>query len=221
MSTPEPAAPQDAATVILLREVQDGLEVLLLRRPQSQKFMGGAWVFPGGKVDPKDGTGDAGLRRAAVREVEEEAGVPLDPDGLVLWARWVTPAREPVRFDARFYLALLPVGAQVQPDPREVVEARWLTAAEALSHAAEGRLRVMPPTLRNLEILSGYSRFADVVAVAPAEQGAPIEPVLEMVDGVVMIVLPGDPLHPEPARRLPGTTRIVLRERGFVSEDPP
>lgn len=213
------AAPGDAATVILLREGDAGLEVLLLRRPFSQKFMGGAWVFPGGKVDARDGAGEEGLRRAAVRELGEEAGVTVAVDDLVLWARWVTPPQEPVRFDARFYVARLPEGAVVRPDPREVVDSAWLSAEEALARAARGDLRIMPPTLRNLELLRSHARFADVVAAA--REPALVQPSMEMVGGVLTILLPGDPLHPERERRVAGPTRIVLREHGFVSEDPP
>lgn len=221
MSAPAPAAPQDAATVILMREVEQRLEVLLLRRPHTQKFMGGAWVFPGGKVDAQDGTGPDALRRAAVREVAEEAGVTLVAADLVLWARWVTPAREPMRFDARFFVAALPAGAEVRPDPREVVDSAWLSPDEALARAARGELRVMPPTLRNLELLRAYGRFAEVVVAAGVAEPAPIQPQLEMIDGTILIVLPGDPLHEDRERRVPGPTRIVLRDHGFVSEDPP
>jgi 8-oxo-dGTP pyrophosphatase MutT (NUDIX family) len=215
------ASPQDAATVILLRDAGDDLEVLLLRRPHAQKFMGGAWVFPGGKVDPKDGAGEPALRQAAVRELAEEAGVSLAPADLVLWARWVTPEREPVRFDARFYLGRLPAGATVRPDPREVVESAWLRPDEAIERAARGELRVMPPTLRNLELLRAYPRFAAVAAAAGVGEPWPIRPRLEMLDGRITIVLPGDPLHDDPVRRLPGPTRMVYRDNGFVSEDPP
>ncbi len=53
-----PAAPRDAATVILLRPGQagssDGPEVYLLRRQTSMAFAGGMCVFPGGGVDPRD-----------------------------------------------------------------------------------------------------------------------------------------------------------------------
>ena len=50
------AAP--AATVVLLRDGDDGLEVLLARRSSKLAFHGGAWVFPGGRIDPDD-YGDA------------------------------------------------------------------------------------------------------------------------------------------------------------------
>src|SRR5450631_4801953 len=69
--------PRQAATVILLRGGDGGLEVLLARRNPAARFMGGAWVFPGGAVSPGDGDGETGLRAAAVRELREEAGIGL------------------------------------------------------------------------------------------------------------------------------------------------
>lgn len=92
---------QDASTVIVLREADGGLETFMLCRHHQSGFMGGAHVFPGGKVDPSDaeagwharvdrpaeelaqllGEADAevglGLLVAAVRETFEEAGVLL------------------------------------------------------------------------------------------------------------------------------------------------
>lgn len=79
--------PRPSSTVIVLRDAADGFEVLLGRRPRGQAF-GGAWVFPGGVVDPEDHerelTGidgpDAPWRAAALREVAEEVGIFLtDP----------------------------------------------------------------------------------------------------------------------------------------------
>jgi len=94
-----PAATRDAATVMLLRPGDDGLEVYMLRRKSSMAFAPGAFVFPGGSVDPRDadeGVGWAGpaaaewgrifdaparparaLVCAAVRETFEESGVLL------------------------------------------------------------------------------------------------------------------------------------------------
>ena len=90
--------PVDAATVLLLREGEQGMEVFLLERHLKSDFAGGAYAFPGGKVDPQDlvlpaerwsGVDPAavvdavgarssehavGLLVAAVRETFEEAG---------------------------------------------------------------------------------------------------------------------------------------------------
>ncbi len=217
----EPVVPQDAATVILARSAPQGeLEVYLIRRPDASSFMGGAWVFPGGKVDVRDGEGEAAIARAAVRELREETGVEIEPEALTPWARWVTPDREHRRFDARFFLALLPEGSEARRDPHETTDAAWLTPRVALDRAARGDLRLMPPTLRNLELLAAFRSFDDAVREARGRQVVPIRPTVELVGGAFAVILPGDPLHPDPEPRVPGPTRIVLREDRFVSEDP-
>ncbi len=132
--------PRLAATVILLRGETDQLEVLLVRRNPDARFMGGAWVFPGGAVDREEGEGDAALRAAAVRELAEEAGIEIDrPDALVPFARWITPAEVRIRFDTWFYLAPAPAGAQPAVDGAEIVDARWYQPAAALEAARERR----------------------------------------------------------------------------------
>jgi len=50
-----PATPRPSATVLLVRDSEDGPEVLLLRRHGRSGFAAGAWVFPGGVVDERDG----------------------------------------------------------------------------------------------------------------------------------------------------------------------
>ena len=69
-----------AATVMLLRDTAEGLEVFMLRRTVSAAFAGGMYVFPGGKVDPADGEGDEAYVVAAIRECFEECGVLLAVD---------------------------------------------------------------------------------------------------------------------------------------------
>jgi 8-oxo-dGTP pyrophosphatase MutT (NUDIX family) len=69
------AAPTPASTVALLRDVEGGVEVCMLRRPEGSSFAPGAVVFPGGAVDASDGIGDAAYTVAGVREVLEEVGI--------------------------------------------------------------------------------------------------------------------------------------------------
>ena len=98
--------PRQAATVILVRGGSSTLEVLLVQRTPKARFMGGAWVFPGGGVDATEGDGDDAHRRAAVRELREEAGVSLeDPAALVKFSRWITPAEVKIRYDTHFFIA--------------------------------------------------------------------------------------------------------------------
>jgi hypothetical protein len=50
---------RQAATVLLLREQQDDLEVLMMRRGAALSFMAGMWVFPGGRMEPADQSPEA------------------------------------------------------------------------------------------------------------------------------------------------------------------
>ena len=88
----EPAIP--AATVVVLRDTDEGLQTLMLKKNSKIAF-GGMWVFPGGKIDANDydETGDlvAAARRAAVRETHEEAQLNVDAESLVMIAHWIPP----------------------------------------------------------------------------------------------------------------------------------
>jgi 8-oxo-dGTP pyrophosphatase MutT (NUDIX family) len=75
MTDPAASIAIPASTVALLRDVEGGVEVCMLRRPDRSSFAPGAFVFPGGAVDAADGAGDAAYAVAAVREVLEEVGI--------------------------------------------------------------------------------------------------------------------------------------------------
>jgi 8-oxo-dGTP pyrophosphatase MutT (NUDIX family) len=74
-----------AATLVVVRERTDGPpDLLMVERAQDMAFAGGAWVFPGGRIDQADvelaeslGTEDAAARVAAIREAVEETAIPL------------------------------------------------------------------------------------------------------------------------------------------------
>lgn len=168
-----PLDAQPAATVVLMRPSEGGLEVLLLRRKSQLAFFGGAWVFPGGRVDAGDGPAEAvelRARAAAVRELAEEAGLRLDPAGLVHFAQWVTPPGRARRFDTWFFAALAPEGSVVIDDG-EVDDHRWMTVAEALAEREQGRIELPPPTFVTLLQLAGH---ADPVAAYRALAAGPV-----------------------------------------------
>jgi recombination protein RecT len=86
----EPASTRPAATVLLLRDTPEGIEVLMTRRSMTASFAPGAYVFPGGGVDAVDAAAHGYARRrpgqsdlhltqaiAAIRESFEELGVLL------------------------------------------------------------------------------------------------------------------------------------------------
>ena len=139
LNTGETKPARQAATAIVLRDSDAGPEVLLVKRNPESRFMGGAWVFPGGAVHEDDGDHAA----AALRELEEEAGLRLaDVQSLVPFSRWITPAEVTIRFDTLFFVAAAPPDAEPRVDGAECVDARWITPAAALAAA---RARVVEP----------------------------------------------------------------------------
>ena len=151
-------APREAATVIVLRGGADALEVLLVKRTPQARFMGGAWVFPGGAVNAADGEGDPALRAAALRELGEEAGITLaDAQALVPFSRWITPAEVKIRFDTHFYLAPMPAGQQPVVDGQEIVDHGWFTPRTALDAHRAGEILLVFPTIKHLEQLGAFA----------------------------------------------------------------
>jgi 8-oxo-dGTP pyrophosphatase MutT (NUDIX family) len=159
---------QDAATVVVVRDGEPGLEVLLLRRTSAAVFAPGAHVFPGGAVDPEDGDD---LRATAAREALEESGLRLDPAALRPLARWVTPPGGPRRYDTRFYLTAAPAGQAAACDGEETVEADWWRPADALGAG----ITLIEPTRVTLEWLAGHVTVADALAAAPYMPNADAE----------------------------------------------
>ena len=189
------AVPRQAASVILLRGGASTLEVLLVCRTTAARFMPGAWVFPGGAVDPADG--EAGHRAAAVRELAEEAGVQLaDPAALVPFSRWITPPEIAIRFDTLFFLAPLPDGAVARADGTEMTGEAWFAPAEALAAERRGELPLMFPTIKHLEQLSGFESADALLAWADGRDVLPVEPRLLGTGETARVVLPGEPGHP-------------------------
>ena len=188
------AVPRRAATVILLRGGGERLEVLLVKRNPAARFMGGAWVFPGGAVDRREGQGETALRAAALRELEEEAGVRLDsPDALVPFSRWITPPQVRVRFDTWFFLAPVPDGAVARADGSEVVEARWYAPSSALSAYSRGELLLVFPTIKHLEQLAGFASAEELLGHARGRRIEPVQPQVVGSGEQARIVLPGEP----------------------------
>ncbi|HWG08079.1 MAG TPA: NUDIX hydrolase [Solirubrobacteraceae bacterium] len=186
--------PRQAATVILLRGESTGLEVLLVRRTPKARFMGGVWVFPGGAVDATEGAGDQAHRAAAIRELREEAAISLDdPDGLVKFSRWITPAQVKIRFDTHFFLAELPSGQTPQVDGEEVIDLGWFAPQAALDAHRKGEIALVFPTIKHLEQLSGFATVAELLEHARGRDVQPVEPKVFLEGEVARVLLPGDP----------------------------
>jgi 8-oxo-dGTP pyrophosphatase MutT (NUDIX family) len=190
----EETIPRLAATVILLRGGTDALELLLVQRNPEARFMGGAWVFPGGAVDRHEGEGQDALRTAAVREVHEEAGIQLPAaDQLVPFSRWITPAEVKIRFDTWFYLATVPVDATPTVDGSEIVDAAWYEPTQALEAHRSGELFMVFPTIKHLEQLAGFRSAEELLSHARGRDVRPVQPRVVLSGETARILLPGEP----------------------------
>jgi 8-oxo-dGTP pyrophosphatase MutT (NUDIX family) len=195
----EVTVPRPAATVILLRGGAQRLEVLLVQRNPESRFMGGAWVFPGGAVDRHEGSGDDALRAAAVRELAEEAGIAVaGPEVLVPFSRWITPAQVKIRFDTSFFLAPAPEGVEPTIDGSEIVGARWYEPRVALDAAAAGELFLVFPTIKHLEQLAGFTTADALLHYARDREVKPVQPRVLLSGETARLVLPGEPGFDDP-----------------------
>lgn len=235
-SRTDSVAIQAAATLIIVRNAPNGPQVLMQQRNPDAHFAGGAWVFPGGKVDASDAntcwlehwegnaqhtlehthkllhdperqqprnaqqlTPDDWQRLpqtapfsywvAALREVFEESGVLFTQKGSHLpnqdhyrrllldnqlsWqaliethpiklamnslhyvSRWVTPAPNVRRYDARFFVAELPENQTPSHEDFEAIATRWLYPHEALEAFDKKEITLIPPTYATLFAMS-------------------------------------------------------------------
>jgi len=186
----EATAARPAASLILLRDAPGGPEVLLVQRNPEQRFMPGAWVFPGGAVDGDEEEPAA----TAVRELAEEAGIRL-PAGTALesFSRWITPAQVKIRFDTWFYVAAAPEEAEPTPDGEECVDARWVAPGDALEAYSHDALTLVFPTIKHLEQLAEFESVGAALDDARARKVMPVEPRVLEEGGVARVVLPGEP----------------------------
>jgi 8-oxo-dGTP pyrophosphatase MutT (NUDIX family) len=194
LNTGETTVPRQAASVILLRGGADALELLLVKRTEKARFMGGVWVFPGGAVDAHEGDGDAAHRLAAVRELEEEAAVTgVDPATVVKFSRWITPREVKVRFDTHFFLAPMPDGAEPAVDGEECVDLGWFTPQAALDAHTNGDILLVFPTIKHLEQLSVFGSADELMAYAGGREVLPVEPRVVITGETARVLLPGEP----------------------------
>ena len=186
--------PRQAASVIVLRGGGDALELLLVKRNPEARFMGGAWVFPGGAVDAHEGEGDTSHRLAAVRELEEEAAISgVQPQDLIKFSQWITPKQVAIRFDTHFFLAPLPDGQEPAIDGEECVDLGWFTPRAALDAHLDDGLALVFPTIKHLEQLEAFPTADELLAYATGRDVQPVEPRVVLEGEVARVLLPGEP----------------------------
>jgi 8-oxo-dGTP pyrophosphatase MutT (NUDIX family) len=120
-------------------------------------------------------------------------GVRLDTSRLRYWAWWLTPEREPRRYDTRFFVAALPPGVTASAEGLTEVEREcWLPPGQA---AEDQSMPMLPPTYFTLRELAGYQSVEELLE---AGRDRPVEQVLPRLEGHVLI-MPWDERYPVPA----------------------
>ena len=118
----------------------------------------------------------------------------LATDRLAYFAHWITPEEQPIRFDTRFFVALMPPRQEPVVDGHEIVDLKWLTPAEAIAASQRKEIGLRTPTIKNLELVAaGGAPAASVIATLGVRQVSTIRPRVLQVDGKPVPVLPGDP----------------------------
>jgi 8-oxo-dGTP pyrophosphatase MutT (NUDIX family) len=180
-----------AASVIAVREDDDGPQVLVIERSGEARFLPGYVAFPGGAVDGADealaarwfGSPDEAARACAVRELIEEVGLCPTENGvrrasgdafdavdvaaqrMPLLAHWVAPPEVPVRFDARFFAVDAGIGADPAPDGEEVAGAWWIPPGGLLADWEAGACRLYWPTYFTVLALARCASAAELLAL--------------------------------------------------------
>jgi 8-oxo-dGTP pyrophosphatase MutT (NUDIX family) len=212
-----------AATVVLVRDTDAGIETLLLRRNKQVKFAGGAWVFPGGKVesdeDEKFDEQEA-AKHAAVRECFEEAGLAVDINELLPFAHWTTPENMSKRFATWFFVARAANDVDVEIDGSEIHEYQWCLASKAIALHQQGDLSMMPPTVVTLTELAAATSCKDLFTVYAERNVMPFIPRITYIDDVVCMLYQGDAGYDDCNPRAQGPrNRLWMEESGSRYEN--
>jgi len=192
----EPVHP--AATVVLVRDGSEGLEVLLVQRNKAVQHMGGMWVFPGGKVDsadyPSNGDTYIAARNAAIRETREEAGLEVDAEQLVYQSHWTTPEGAKKRFSTWFFLTILKGDQEVTVDGGEIAHHRWVRPEVAFAELAdeEHPFSLMPPTYVSLVDIADCTNCAQASAAIGAREAIIYAPRMVFVEDGICFLYDGD-----------------------------
>lgn len=186
-----------ASTIMLARDYEGQLEVLLLKRNKALKFAAGFWVFPGGKIEAEEieqGKDDLEAAKiAAVRETKEESNLHIEIDDLTFFSHWTTPEIEPRRYATWFFFGEVHYqSSEVTIDDSEIKEHVWLHPQEALNKLQEGKLGMMPPTIVSLQLIRKCLTVAE--AKEKLQEADPIFtlPVLQLNNGKMVCMYEGD-----------------------------
>jgi 8-oxo-dGTP pyrophosphatase MutT (NUDIX family) len=133
-------------------------------------------------------------RSLSLAELLARRDLILRSDLLRPWSRWITPAAEPRRFDARFFAAALPAGQRTRDVGGEASAVQWISPAAALDAGRARQIELWLPTAMTLAELADHP---DVDSVLGAQREIkPLLPELFRADGATWLSVPGSREYP-------------------------
>lgn len=170
---------------------QDSLELRTMKICAFRELFEECGLWPGGEFP------DAfGRRRALLRKEKSFAEIagedPLSLRELVWTARWITPEGVPKRFDTYFFLVGVSRTAEVAPDQQEAMELLWISPSAALEREAAGTLKLVFPTIKNLEAIAAARSWQELLASRRGVTIRTTRPILIVEGSEKRIVLPAE-----------------------------
>ncbi|WP_344135625.1 NUDIX hydrolase [Saccharopolyspora halophila] len=180
----------DLARALVCAAVRETFEEsgVLLAGPEPDRVVGETGRYAAARAELE-------TRERSLAEFLAAEGLVLRADLLRPWSNWVTPEREPRRYDTRFFLAALPEGQLADAGTSEAAEAYWAAPQRALEDFRAGRCQLLPPTEVTLAELAEHDTLE--AALAAERTMRPIMPKLLNRDGRWQAVLPGEPGYEE------------------------
>jgi 8-oxo-dGTP pyrophosphatase MutT (NUDIX family) len=140
-------------------------------------------------------------------ELLSQTSLDLDLDALIPFARWRPKHREARVFDTRFYVARAPDDLPAPiVDDTENVRTFWASASQVIDMAAEEKVKVIFPTMRNLERLALYGSYDEALAHIATIDMQMISPFMEERHDGQYLCIPDDQGYPVTSENL---TRAV------------
>lgn len=173
-----------ALRIAAIREAYEETGILLARHPDQSPFAGSEAAGAA--------RADIAADRRAFLDLVSELDVHLDLGALSVFARWITPAMMPKRFDTWFYVAAAPPDQLALCDGWETVDAEWIEPKEALRLAEAGERKVIFPTRMNLQLLAEADDAIDAVVRAQARALVTVEPKVADSPAGKVLVIPED-----------------------------
>ncbi len=133
-------------------------------------------------------------RSVSLAELLARRGLIVRSDLLRPWARWITPAAEPRRFDARFFAAAMPPGQLTRDVGGEAAAVQWISPGGAIEAGRAGQIELWLPTAMTLAELADYPAVRDVLAAE--REITPRLPELFVAQGQTWLSVPGDKEYP-------------------------